>query len=88
MLNYAKEELNAEIASSFICADLHLQPDEEHINNHAAYIQNWIKVLTDEPEALFAAIKNADAIENYILDAAETGRKKMFIEPEVEDIDR
>ena len=87
-IEYAKEELNAEIASSFICADLHLQPDEEHINNHAAYIQNWIKVLTDEPEALFVAIKNADAIENYILDAAETGRKKMFIEPEVEDIDR
>ena len=68
---YAKEELRAEIASSFICAQFGLGMDEQHVNNHAAYIQSWIEVLEKEPEALFQAIDVATQIEDYIMEKAE-----------------
>ena len=68
---YAKEELRAEIASSFICAEFGLGVDQTHIDNHAAYIQSWIDVLENEPEELFKAIDVASGIEEYMLVMAE-----------------
>lgn len=39
--------------------------------NHAAYIQSWIKVLQNNPNELFAAIKDAEKISDYLLEKGE-----------------
>ena len=68
---YAKEELRAEIGSSFLMQELNLQYDESHINNHIAYVQNWIDVLKNDPNELFRAVKDADKIVEYIEEKGE-----------------
>lgn len=70
--DYAREELRAEIASAFTAQALHLPYIESaagsSLNNHKAYIQSWISVLQNNPNELFAAIKDADKITDYLLD--------------------
>ena len=39
--------------------------------NHKAYIQSWIQVIEDQPNELFAAIKDAEAISDYLLEKGE-----------------
>ena len=63
---YAKEELRAEISSSFLMQKLGLEYDEKHLKNHKAYIQNWIDILKDKPNELFKAISDADKIVDYM----------------------
>src|SRR5262249_55182266 len=50
---YAMEELIAELGAAFLCADLGVtnspRPD------HAAYVGNWMKVLGNDPRAIFIA---------------------------------
>ena len=43
-----------------------LEYDENHLNNHKAYIQNWIDILKDKPNELFKAISEADKIVDYM----------------------
>lgn len=74
-VEYAKEELKAEIASSFIAGDLQLKFSSQHLNNHKAYIQSWISVLKDDPNELFRAIKDADKIYDYVI---KTGKLELF----------
>ncbi|MBR1482470.1 MAG: DUF1738 domain-containing protein [Ruminococcus sp.] len=70
--SYAKEELRAEIASAFTaCATGINYEQSPTMENHAAYIQNWIKVLQDNPNELFAAIKDAEKISDYLLEKGE-----------------
>lgn len=64
---YAKEELRAEIGSSFLMQNLELEFNEIHVNNHKAYIQNWISILDKDPNELFRAIADASKIESFIL---------------------
>lgn len=64
---YAKEELRAEISAAFLAQELSLDNNKgEHLMNHTAYIQSWIGVLKKNPEELFAAIKDADKIIDYL----------------------
>lgn len=67
---YAIEELRAEIGSSFICNELGIVPHEnqDYLENSQAYIQNWLKVIEEKPNTLFAAIKDAEAICDYVLE--------------------
>ncbi|MCD7725849.1 MAG: ssDNA-binding domain-containing protein [Clostridiales bacterium] len=72
--DYAKEELRAEIASAFTEQFLGLGvSDRVYMENHKAYIKNWIEVLENNPEELFAAIKDAEKISDYLI---EQGRFK------------
>lgn len=73
---YAKEELRAEISSSFLMQDFKLEADPSHINNHVAYIQSWIETLKKNPNELFKAIKDADKIAEYIEEKAKLGLEK------------
>lgn len=70
--DYAREELRAEIASAFTAQALKLPyqegMSEDLIQNHKAYIQDWIAVLENDPNELFAAIKDADKITDYLLE--------------------
>ncbi len=63
---YAKEELRAEISSSFMMQKLKLNYDENHYNEHKSYIRNWIDILKNQPTELFKAIKDSDEIVNYL----------------------
>ena len=70
--SYAKEELRAEIASAFTAnaTGIHYQQSPT-MENHAAYIQSWIKVLQNNPNELFSAIKDAEKISDYLLEKGE-----------------
>ena len=70
---YAKEELRAEISSSFLMQELSLEYDDNHIRNHKAYIQSWMELIEDKPSELFKAISDADKIVDYL---KENGREK------------
>ena len=41
-------------------ADLNIEPSEKHIQNTAAYIEEWKAEIEKDPNALFAAISDAD----------------------------
>lgn len=62
--SYAVEELVAELGAAFLCADLDLtlEPREDH----AAYIANWLDVLTGDNRAIFAAASHAQRAANFI----------------------
>lgn len=71
---YTKEELRAEIASAFTAQELGLDYEQnEHMENHEAYVQNWIDVLENEPNELFAAIKDAEKISDYLIEKGKFG---------------
>jgi len=87
--SYAKEELRAEIASAFTSQALGFGAATEDLSgameNHKAYIQSWIQVIEDQPNELFAAIKDAEAISDYLLEKGEfLDRSQEHEEPEVE----
>lgn len=65
-LDYAREELIAEISSSFLMQDLKIPSETEHYDNHKAYIQNWISILSDKPNELFKAISEANNITKFL----------------------
>lgn len=54
---YAFEELVAELAAAFLCADLGLTP--EIMPDHAAYLASWLKVLKADKRAIFTAASQA-----------------------------
>jgi antirestriction protein ArdC len=54
---YAMEELVAELGSAFLAADLVITPEIRE--DHAAYIQSWLKVLKDDKKAIFTAAAHA-----------------------------
>ena len=64
--DYAREELRAEISSAFVSQSIQLK--ETGIQNHKAYIQSWIQVLEQNPDELFAAIKDAENIADYLIE--------------------
>lgn len=35
--------------------------------SHAGYLQSWVKALTKDSSAIFAAAKNAERITEYVL---------------------
>lgn len=73
--SYAKEELRAEIASAFTSQALGFgsqgQKLESAMENHKAYIQSWIEAIKNQPNELFAAIKDAEKISDYLLEKGE-----------------
>lgn len=60
---YAMEELVAELGSAFLCARLGVNGDMRH----AAYVDNWMKVLKADKKAIFAASAAARAASEYML---------------------
>lgn len=56
-VEYAKEELVAEIGAALLCHNLGISPEIRP--DHVQYIQSWKKNLTDEPESLVTAAEQA-----------------------------
>lgn len=75
---YAYEELVAEISSCFMSVNLNAEQDERHVENHKAYVQSWIQVIRDDPEALARAIRQAEQTASYMEYKAELIPKEEY----------
>ena len=63
---YAYEELVAEMCSCFMSAELQTEMSAAHIDNHRAYVQSWIQAISEKPDTLVRAIKDAQDAANYM----------------------
>jgi antirestriction protein ArdC len=61
---YAMEELVAELGSAFVCADLELTPELR--DDHASYLASWLKVLKNDPRAIFTAASHAQRAADFL----------------------
>jgi antirestriction protein ArdC len=60
----AVEELVAEVGSCFLCADLAITPELR--DDHASYIDHWLKVLKQDKRAIFTAASHASRAVDYL----------------------
>ena len=61
---YAMEELIAEIGSAFLCADYRIRGEL----CHEAYVLQWIKILENDPKAIFTSSALAWKARNYLFE--------------------
>lgn len=82
---YAVEELRAEIASTFVSAEIDANIPDSVIENHLAYVSSWIQQIKDDHNVLFVAIKDADKIADYMIEQGrvEVLREKLAIEAQM-----
>lgn len=69
---YAKEELVAELGACFLGATLNFEPMPEE--QHAAYIQSWLKVLKDDKRFIFSAASHAQKAVEFL-----SGNSRLFL---------
>jgi antirestriction protein ArdC len=62
--NYAKEELVAELGSAFLCHECGIK---KKIENQAAYINEWLRVLRGDNRLIISAASRAEEASAYIL---------------------
>lgn len=62
--SYAKEELRAEISSMMIGQALQIGHDP---TRHQSYLQSWVKIVKEDPNVIFEAVKEAEKIKEYVL---------------------
>lgn len=63
--DYAREELVAEMASAYLCAECGI--DNSVIENQSAYLSGWIKVLKGDSKLIVTAASQAQKAANLIL---------------------
>ena len=63
-LNYAKEELRAELASVFLAAERGVPHDP---SQHAPYVGSWVKALREDKNEIFRAAHDASLATDYVL---------------------
>jgi antirestriction protein ArdC len=61
---YSREELVAELGAAFLCATLGVTAEPRE--DHAAYIGHWLKILQDDPRAIFSAAAHAQRAVDYL----------------------
>ena len=76
---YAREELIAEISSSFLMQELNISSTAEHYDNHKAYIQSWISILKDKPNELFKAINESNKVTKFIGEQIKDKNKEKVL---------
>ena len=62
---YAWEELRAEIASAMLCSALGI---EGELDDHAAYLESYVRMLKEDRSAIFKAARDAEKIYDMVLD--------------------
>jgi antirestriction protein ArdC len=60
----AAEELVAEIGAAFLAAELQFTQDTRP--DHAQYLAHWMKLLKDDPKAIFTAAAKASQAVTYL----------------------
>lgn len=76
--SYAKEELRAEISSSFLMQELRLEYDDKHLQNHKAYVRGWLDIIKNKPQELFQAISDANKIVSYLEEKSLIKEKEIY----------
>jgi antirestriction protein ArdC len=61
---YAREELVAELGAAFLCAHLGVTPEPRE--DHAEYIEHWLKVLKADKRAIFSAAAHAQRAVDFL----------------------
>ncbi len=61
---YAAEELVAELGAAFLCADLAVTPMLR--DDHAQYIDHWLKIMKGDKKAIFTAAAKANQALEYL----------------------
>lgn len=64
--SYAFGELVAELGSTFLCQELNV-PQAESLENHAAYLQHWLKHMRQDSAYIFKASQRASAVADHVL---------------------
>ena len=64
--SYSREELLAEMAASYLCATVRID-QEPIVQNSAAYLAGWLKVLKADSRFIFKAAAGAQKAADYIL---------------------
>ena len=67
--NYSKEELIAEISSSYLC---NLSGIQKTIENQTSYISSWLKVLNNDNRMILIAASQAQKACDFILNNSQT----------------
>ncbi len=82
---YAKEELVAEVAATFLSAELQVDMPDSVVENHMAYVSSWLKAIKEDNKVLFHAIKEADRAADYLMEKGrvEELREKLTIEAQM-----
>lgn len=65
-LDYAREELRAELASVFMQTELGISVEGKHFENHGAYLASWLKAVKDNPKEFYSAASDAEKIADYV----------------------
>jgi antirestriction protein ArdC len=76
---YAFEELVADISAAILGALLGLP--EAQLDNHAAYVAHWVKVLKSDKNAILTAASKADEAVDYIAGFGQAAATRI-VEPE------
>lgn len=69
--DYSREELVAELASSFCCAELGI--DNTILDNAASYIHGWLKALENDQKAVVLASGQAQRATDFIFGRSQSG---------------
>lgn len=81
---YAREELRAELASTFLCGELGIATTGSN-EQHAAYVKSWVSALKNDYNEIFRAAADAEKICNYLYEREKEylQLKEQGIEPQV-----
>ena len=61
---HAAEELIAELGAAYLCADLGIALEPR--DDHASYLAFWLKVLRNDPRAIFTAAAHAQRAADFL----------------------
>lgn len=64
--SYALNELVAEIAACYLCAELGI-PQSDDLSNHHSYLAYWLQELEQDHRAIFRASQQASKATDYLL---------------------
>jgi len=67
---YAAEELVAEMGAAFLCAQLGITPEVRE--DHASYLDQWLKILKADRRAIFTAAGKAQQACDYLFSLQQT----------------
>lgn len=73
---YAREELRAEIASLMLGSETGIG---HNFGQHAAYVDNWIKALKEDPYELYRASADAQKITDFVMDIERNIAQKQEV---------
>ena len=74
---YSREELIAEIGSSFLCSHCGVESDSS-FRNSVAYLQGWSKALRNDKRLIVSAAGKAEKAANYVLGKEDTHDDEEF----------